>query len=81
MPNTSAEVGIRYLLGVWALGTLATLFWCIVLTPVILVIGFAGKFWPVWNAVAAHPAWACLTTVALHRDVNALEMAIGSRES
>jgi hypothetical protein len=33
--NTSAEVGIRYLLGVWVLGTLATLFWCIVLTPVI----------------------------------------------
>jgi NADH:ubiquinone oxidoreductase subunit 4 (subunit M) len=51
--------------GVWVLGTLATLFWCIVMAPIILVIGFAGKFWLVWNAIAAHPGWACLATVAL----------------
>jgi hypothetical protein len=65
MPNTSADVGIRYLMGVWVLGTLATLFWCIVLTPAILVIGFAGKFWSVWDVVAAHPGFACLATVVL----------------
>jgi len=53
MPKIDAAIGLRYLLGLWVLGTLTTLFWCIVLTPVILMIGFAGKFWPVWNAIAA----------------------------
>jgi hypothetical protein len=65
MPKISAENAMRYLMGFWVLGTLATLFWCIVMTPIILVIGFAGKFWLVWNAIAAHPGWACLATAAL----------------
>jgi hypothetical protein len=45
MPKISAENAMRYLMGFWVLGTLATLFWCIVMTPIILVIGFAGNFW------------------------------------
>ena len=65
MPKIDADIGLRYLLGLWVLGTLTTLFWCIVLMPVILIIGFAGKFWPVWNAIAAHPGWACLAAVTL----------------
>jgi len=65
MPKIDADMGLRYLLGLWVLGSLTTLFWCIVLTPVILMIGFAGKFWLVWNAIAAHPAWACLVAITL----------------
>jgi hypothetical protein len=65
MPKIDAAIGLRYLLGLWVLASLTTLFWCIVLTPVILMIGFAGKFWSVWNAIAAHPGWACLAAVTL----------------
>jgi hypothetical protein len=59
------EQALRYIMGFCVLATLATLFFCIVITPVILVIGFAGQFWPVWNAIAAHPILASFAIVAV----------------
>jgi len=41
---------------------------------------FAGKFWLVWNAVAAH-GLALPYHCGAHCDVNALDMTLGSRES
>lgn len=58
------EQTMRCLMGFCLLATLATLFLCIVLTPVLLVIGFSGQFWPVWNGIAAHPILAALAVVA-----------------
>jgi hypothetical protein len=58
------ERALRYVMGFCVLGTLATLFLCIVITPVLLIIGFAGQFWPVWNGIAAHPILTGLCIVA-----------------
>jgi hypothetical protein len=58
------ERALRYVMGFCVLGTLATLFLCIVITPVLLIIGFAGQFGPVWNGIAAHPILAGLCIVA-----------------
>ena len=57
------ELALRYVMGLSVLATLATLFFCIVITPVILVIGFAGHFWTVWNGMAAHPFLGSLAIV------------------
>ena len=57
------EQALRYVIGLCVLATLATLFLCIVITPVILVVGFAGHFTTVWHAMAAHPFWGSLSIV------------------
>jgi hypothetical protein len=60
----SEELAMRYVMGFCILATLATLFFCIVITPVLLVIGFAGQFSSVWNGIAAHPILAGVAVVA-----------------
>src|SRR6476619_8666940 len=58
----SADQALRHLMGVWVLAGLATIFFCIVVTPVPIVIGFAGKFQSMWELVASRPF---LTSFAL----------------
>ena len=58
----SADQALRHLMGVWVLAGLATIFFCIVVTPVLIVIGFAGKFQSMWELVASRPF---LTSFAL----------------
>jgi hypothetical protein len=58
----SADQALRHLMGVWVLAGLATTFFCIVVTPVLIVIGFAGKFQSMWELVASRPF---LTSFAL----------------
>jgi hypothetical protein len=80
MPKISAENAVRYLMGLWVLGTLATLFWCIVMTPVILVIGSAGKFWLVWNAICRSSRLGVPRNSGACRYSHALDMAADNRE-
>jgi hypothetical protein len=58
------EQWVRYIVGFCFIATLATLFMCIVLTPVLLVIGFSGQFQTAWEIVAAHPIWSGAVLVA-----------------
>ena len=51
----SADQALRHLMGVWVLAGLATIFFCIVVTPVLIVIGFAGKFQSMWGACRLAP--------------------------
>ena len=46
MPKISADSAMSYLLGSWVLGTLASHFWCIVMTPVILMIVRFARWTP-----------------------------------
>ena len=58
------EQGSRYVMGFCVLATLATIFLCVVATPVLLVIGFSGQFEAMWAWVAAYPIRTALGLVA-----------------
>jgi hypothetical protein len=51
----TAERAVRLIMGLCVLATLASLFLAIIITPIILVIGFSGQFSTVWNSMVAHP--------------------------